>query len=308
MPDSTNPREYRVQLDVYNGPLDLLLYLIRRDELDIYDIPISRITGQYCKYVEVIKDIDLNLAGDFMVMAATLIQIKTRMLLPRTSIDDGEGEELDPRLELVRQLLEYKRFKDAARELGESAQLTSSRYPSALAKDALGLDKDKEDLDLRDMAVWDLLEAFDRLMAATLAGQYQHEVLYDDTPIDAHAEDILDRLRTEGPLSFADIFKGRTSKSEIIGLFLALLEMMKQKLIRAEQSKSSDEIYIFPVGDPDRKFLSPERDTEDDQPAEIEPTPDTASPVEDSADNHQPPTATESSEQAISQQSESEPD
>ena len=247
MPDDTKPTEYRVKLDVYNGPLDLLLYLIRRDELDIHDIPIAHITEQYCRYIEVLREIDLTLAGDFMVMAATLIQVKTRMLLPRPGLDEEEEDGLDPRLELVRQLLEYKSFKDAARDLGESAEAAASRYPPALAKEALGLDKSPEELDLRDVAVWDLLEAFDRLMAATLAGQYQHEVIYDDTPIDLHQADIMDRLKTEGSISFTDIFRGRVNKSEIIGLFLALLELIKQKLIRAEQSAATGEIYIFPM-------------------------------------------------------------
>jgi len=247
MPENSQSKEYRVELDVYNGPLDLLLYLIRRDELDIYDIPIAHITQQYCKYVEVIKKVDLTLAGDFMVMAASLIELKTRMLLPRPSAEQDQEEILDPRLELVRQLLEYKRFKDAARELGESADIAASRYPPALRTQALGLDKQPEELDLRDVAVWDLLEAFDKLMAATLAGKYQHEVIYDDTPIDLYETDIMDRLTKEGPLSFNDIFRGRVNRSEIIGLFLALLELIKQKRIRAEQSAVTDEIYIFPI-------------------------------------------------------------
>ncbi len=245
----TGPTEYRVDLDVYNGPLDLLLYLIKRDELDIYDIPIAHITEQYCKYVELLKQIDLTLAGDFMVLAATLIQLKARMLLPRPVLDDDDQDVLDPRLELVRQLLEYKKFKDVARELGESAQLAASRYPPALRKDDLHLDNAADKLDLRDVGVWDLLEAFDKLMAATLAGKYQHEIIYDDTPIDLYETDIMDRLTTEGSMSFADIFRGRVNKSEIIGLFLALLELIRQKLVRAEQSTATDEIYIFPVSD-----------------------------------------------------------
>ena len=247
MPENSPSREYRVELDVYNGPLDLLLYLIKRDELDIYDIPIAHVTEQYCKYVEVIKKVDLTLAGEFLVMAASLIELKTRMLLPRSSAEQDQEEILDPRLELVRQLLEYKRFKDAARELGESAEVTASRYPPALRKEALGLDKDAEELDLRDVAVWDLLEAFDKLMAATLAGIYQHEVVYDDTPIDLYEADIMGRLEAEGPLSFGDIFRGRLNRSEIIGLFLALLELIRQKRVRAEQSSATDEIYILPL-------------------------------------------------------------
>ena len=258
MPDNNQSKEYRVELDVYNGPLDLLLYLIKRDELDIYDIPLAHITEQYCKYVEVIKNVNLTLAGEFMVMAASLIELKTRMLLPRPVAELDQEDVLDPRLELVRQLLEYKRFKDAARELGESAQVAAARYPPALRKEDLGLDQDSENLDLRDVAVWDQLEAFDKLMAATLAGKYQHEVVYDDTPIDLHEADIMDRLTTEGPLSFNDIFRGRINKSEIIGLFLALLELIKQKRIRAEQSTVTDEIYIFPITPEEQEAVAEE--------------------------------------------------
>ncbi|MCK4850036.1 MAG: segregation/condensation protein A [Phycisphaerae bacterium] len=245
--EDSKPTEYRVDLDVYNGPLDLLLYLIKRDELDIYDIPIAHITEQYCKYVDLLKQIDLTLAGEFMVLAASLIELKARMLLPRPVLEGDDGEALDPRLELVRQLLEYKQFKDVARELGQSAQLAASRYPPALRKDDLQLDEAQRELDLRDVAVWDLLEAFDKLMAATLAGKYQHEVIYDDAPIELYEADIIDRLRTEGSLSFSDIFRGRVTKGEIIGLFLALLELIRQELIRAEQSKATEEIYIFPI-------------------------------------------------------------
>jgi len=118
--------DYRVHLDVYNGPLDLLLYLIRRDELDIHDIPIARITEQYNHYVELIKSLDPNLAGDFLVLAATLMEIKTRMLLPAVpegAEDEEEEFGIDPRSELIRQLLEYKKFKDAAGDLLAAAQL-----------------------------------------------------------------------------------------------------------------------------------------------------------------------------------------
>jgi len=262
MADNSQSKEYRVELDVYNGPLDLLLYLIKRDELDIYDIPIAHITEQYCKYVGVIKKVDLTLAGEFMVMAASLIELKTRMLLPRPTAEQGEEEILDPRLELVRQLLEYKRFKDAARELGESAEIAATRYPPALRTETLGLDKRSDELDLQDVAVWDLLEAFDKLMAATLAGKYQHEVVYDDTPIDLHEADIMDRLGSEGSLSFNDIFRGRVNKSEIIGLFLALLELIRKKRVRAEQSTMTDEIYIFPVAAEAQKSLAEELDND----------------------------------------------
>ena len=127
--------EYRIQTEVYNGPLDLLLYLIKRDEVDIYDIPVSRVTEQYCQYVELLKVIDPNVAGDFLVMATVLMEIKSRMLLPRPVTEDGEPDDLtDPRLELVHQLLEYKKFKDASFELADAADLQSRRWPRSPAR------------------------------------------------------------------------------------------------------------------------------------------------------------------------------
>ena len=135
--------DYRVNLDIYNGPLDLLLYLIRRDEVDIYDIPIAGITEQYIQYVELLKKLDPNLAGEFLVMAATLMEIKTRMMLPSVAASEGDQEdvELDPRAELVRQLLEYKAFKDASADLREAHDLQSLKFPRQ-AKADLGDDKE----------------------------------------------------------------------------------------------------------------------------------------------------------------------
>ena len=154
--------DYRVNLDIYNGPMDLLLYLIRRDEVDIHDIPIARITQQFVQYVELIKQLDPNLVGDFLVMAATLMEIKTRMLLPAAP-EGEEGEDefaIDPRGELVRQLLEYKRFKDAAGDLSTAAQtqaLQHARRPGALKLDS-------EEQDLEDVQVWDLMNAFTKVL------------------------------------------------------------------------------------------------------------------------------------------------
>lgn len=225
--------DYRVKTDIYNGPLDLLLYLIRREEVDIYDIPIARITGQYCEYVELLKVIDPNVAGEFLVMAATLMEIKSRMLLPRAAPAESAEDDLgDPRLELVRQLLEYKKFKDASLELSEAAQRHAQRWPRVPAK----LPRPEPgEVDLEDVQIWDLVAAFNKLMAAIGAGAVTHDVIFDDTPIALHAADILDRLQREsGELNFTDIFLGR-SKSEMIGLFLALLELMRQHRVRISQ-------------------------------------------------------------------------
>ena len=243
--------EYRVSLDIYNGPLDLLLYLIRREEVDIHDIPIARITEQYIKYVDIIKDLDINLAGEFLVMAATLMEIKSATLLPREMTEDGEEVEdlSDPRLELVRQLLEYKRFKDIADELGESAQQQTFKFPRSTADldRVREHEKQQREIDMDALEIWDLFDAFNRLMAATLITQRHHEVVHDDTPIDVFEVQILGMAQQEKTLTFEKIFRGRKHRSEMVALFLALLELMRQKLVRIEQEDSFTPIYIFPL-------------------------------------------------------------
>lgn len=225
--------DYSVQTDVYNGPLDLLLYLIRRDEVDLYDIPIARVTEQYCRYVETLASIDPNVAGDFLVMAATLMEIKSRMLLPRPpAAEEAEEDFSDPRLELVRQLLEYKKFKDASLELGAAADSQAQMWPRMPAK---AKSAGPSEIDLDDVQIWDLVAVFNKLMASIGAGAATHDVVFDDTPIALHATDILDRLeRDGGELGFEHVFLGRT-RAEMIGLFLALLELMRQQRVRIVQ-------------------------------------------------------------------------
>jgi segregation and condensation protein A len=243
-------QEYRVSLDTYNGPLDLLLYLIRRDEIDIYDIPIASITRQYVQYVEMIQQLDPNLAGEFLVLAATLMEIKTRLLLPPVVSEEG-GEttstsDLDPRAELVRQLLEYKAFKDAAGDLAQAAVLRAQKF----ARRPFLPQADPTELDMEDVQVWDLLEAFGKILDSIGRSPGQHEVIYDDTPVELHAEDILDRLRGEGAMSFARLFEGRTNRGEIVGLFIALLELVRQKKVFAAQDDTFGEIAVQLNPDP----------------------------------------------------------
>ena len=237
--------EYRVNLDVYNGPLDLLLYLIRREEVDIYDIPISRITGQYLKYVEVLQQVDPNLAGEFLVLAATLMEVKTRMLLPTPPPEEGGTEAvggLDPRTELVRQLLQYKAFKDAAADLQTAADVRAMKFERRPTVP----DAEAGEFDLEDVQVWDLLDAFSRMMASIGKQAGEHQVIYDDTPVELHAADIMDRLTRDGAMSFRQIFEGRTNRGEIVGLFLALLELVRQKKIVAVQDANFGDIQIQP--------------------------------------------------------------
>jgi segregation and condensation protein A len=267
--------DYRVELDVFNGPLDLLLYLIKRDELDIYDIPIARITESYMAYFHRLRELrdegglDINVAGDFLVMAATLMEIKSAMLLPKPPPQPGQesgaaAELADPRYELVQQLLEYKRFKDNAMMLERRQRDHESRYPRFPAK-AEGEDEPPP-LDLDEVQVWDLLDAFSRLMkeVGTRKPRY-HEVTYDDTPIDLHAADIEDRLKREGKLTLRALIEGRKSRSEMIGVFLALLELIREKKILVTQAEALGDVEIVPAPEEHRKtyeyaslHLSPE--------------------------------------------------
>ena len=241
--------EYRVDLEVYNGPLDLLLYLIRREEVDVCDIPIARITEQYIAYVEMLRTLDPNLAGDFLVMAATLMEVKTRMLLPVPPAEEGgaDGLEIDPRAELVRQLLQYKAFRDAADDLRRARELHAMKFPRRPPKPPRA---DEPALDIDYAQIWDLFDAFSKLMESIGLRDQRHEVIYDDTPVELHATDILDRLAREGALLFSLIFEGRTSRSELVGLFLALLELIRQRRIIARQDDNFSEIAVELNPDP----------------------------------------------------------
>ncbi len=237
--------EYKVQLDVYNGPLDLLLYLIRRSELDIYDIPIAEVTRQYCEYVACLHQIDPDAAAEFLVLAAMLMEIKSRMLLPRPPAEEGgELEELaDPRMELVRQLLEYKKYKDASLELGTAAAMQAARWPRSPVVELAG---NPAAYDLDDVQIWDLVAAFNQLMVSIGRDRATHDVVFDDTPIALHATDIQDRLNRDGALAFTALFAGR-GRAEMIGLFLALLELIRQRRVRVEQTEVAAPIMVIPL-------------------------------------------------------------
>ncbi|MGH7178030.1 MAG: segregation and condensation protein A [Tepidisphaeraceae bacterium] len=257
--------DYRVELPVYNGPMDLLLFLIKRDELDIYDIPISRITESYMKYIQMLRQmsrdhgLDINLAGDFLVMAATLMEIKSATLLPKPPPVPGQessaAQELsDPRYELVQKLLEYKRFKDTAGLLDQQQKLHENRFPRHPVMHDGGVGEPPP-IDLDEVQIWDLLAAFDRLMKEVgIRAPRSHDIVYDDTPIDLHAADIEDRLSREGRLSLAGLVIGRRSRSEMIGLFLALLELIRQKKILVSQGERVNDLEIIPAPEEHRRL------------------------------------------------------
>ena len=243
--------DYRVNLDIFAGPLDLLLYLVRKEEVDIYDIPIAKITDQYIHYIEMLKSLDIDLAGSFLVMAATLMQIKSAMLLPKAEPDSaivGDEELADPRAELIRQLLEYKKFKDAANLLDAAADEQKERFcrPGTIVE-LLNPDAEPE-IDIEQVSIWDLLEAFDSVCKAIgIVGDISQ--IKDDTPIDLYQIEILHRLQAEGPMTFERVFEPGTNRAEMIGLFLALLELVREKLVWARQKASSSAIYLRSLTD-----------------------------------------------------------
>jgi segregation and condensation protein A len=243
--------DYRVNLDIFAGPLDLLLYLVRKEEVDIYDISIAKITDQYIHYIEMLKSLDIDLAGDFLVMAATLMQIKSAMLLPKAEPDSallGEDDLADPRAELIRQLLEYKKFKDAANLLNAAADEQKERFPRPATIVEQLKPSTEPEIDIEQVSIWNLLEAFDSICKATgTIGDISR--IKDDTPIDLYQIEILHWLQTEGPMTFERLFETRTNRLAMIGLFLALLELIREKLIWAKQQASSSSIYLRPLTD-----------------------------------------------------------
>ena len=241
--------DYRVNLEIFAGPLDLLLYLVRKEEVDIYDIPIAKITNQYIHYVEMLKHLDIDLVGAFLVMAATLMEIKSAMLLPKAQPEQLQADDLsDPRTELIRQLLEYKKFKDAANLLSVAADEQKMRFPRP---DSI-IERFKPDaepqVDIEQVSVWNLLGAFDSIMKATGSiSDIRH--IKDDTPIDLYQIEILHRLQTEGPMGFDRLFESGANRVVMVGLFLALLELVRERLVWAEQPKPTAPIYLRPLTD-----------------------------------------------------------
>ncbi len=238
--------EYKIDLDIYNGPLDLLLYLIRREEVDVYDIPIAKITDQYMMYLDELQSIDIGLAGDFLVMASTLMYIKSQTLLPRNEVIDGEDEE-DPRLELVKQLLEYKRYKEATTAMIRLSEERSQRF--SRPEERLIDDEKEEDekLYLDEIDVWKLAQFFSTFMKQTM-GDVISKIVYDDTPVHVYMDKVINSLINTYAISFKELLYNANGKVEIIGIFLALLELVRLKKVKLEQLRDFDEIRVTANG------------------------------------------------------------
>lgn len=238
---------YRLNLDVFEGPFDLLLYLIRKNEIDIYDIPIARILEEFMEYLEVMKELDLEAAGDFILMASTLMQIKSRMLLPKESLALEEGEEIDPRADLVRRLMEYKRFKEVAGELDQFEQFQRHIFWRQTVKPDETQLKELEEasapVQFQEVNLFDLLSAFKRVLAYATPESWQ-EIKAEEIKTSQKINEILDALEGAQTLDFAELLKQQGSKLAMVATFLALLELARIKAIIIRQAGLCDAIEI----------------------------------------------------------------
>lgn len=235
---------YKIKLEQFEGPLDLLLFFIKRDELNIYDIPISRITKEFLEYVNLIKMLDLEVAGDFILMASTLMHIKVRMLLPREV--DEKGEEIDPRAELVAALLEYKRYKEMSEELSffESNQRKIS-FRGNYSVDPKETYSEYETL-LKDISIYDLAKTFKRIIEG-IKEEPVHEIIKVNVSIDEQIEHIINLIEEKLEITFLDLIEGMKEKIRIVVTFIALLELTKVGRIGIKPSKDFNNFKLYKI-------------------------------------------------------------
>jgi segregation and condensation protein A len=234
---------YKVRLDMFEGPLDLLLYLVKKDHLNIYDIPIAKVTQQYLEYINLMQLLDLNIVGEFLVMAATLMQIKSKMLLPAEELAALEEEE-DPRAELVKRLLEYEKFKQIAENLKQreiSQQEVFKRPKTEESVDAQALDKTEDKY--FEASIFDLINAFSAALK-DVPREVFYEVIKDQYTVEQKVHDILHLLLVQTEIKLSELFVKTKSKMEIIVIFLAILELAKMKEIIARQDAEFEDIII----------------------------------------------------------------
>ena len=233
---------YKVQLNNFEGPIDLLLYFIRRDELDIYDIPISEITKEFVKTVEEWKKMHLHVAGDFIVMASTLMRIKAKLLLPRPELDD-EGEIVDPRTELIQQLVEYKRFKNAAELLGNLSSERELNFPRQL-EPSLGEDfQDFEENIIINASLYDLAKVFKNAID-NMPVVSQFELSREPVKLEEQKEFILKHFDGDGRLKFSTILSKLDTRMKIVVTFLAILDMVREGLCSLQQNEIFGELEL----------------------------------------------------------------
>jgi segregation and condensation protein A len=237
--------EYKVKFEVFEGPLDLLLYLIKKEEVDIYEVNLTRLAQQFIEHIDTMRLLDLEIAGEFLVMAATLMYIKSRELLPVDQRAETEGEDdgEDPRWELIRQLVEYKKFKDAATQL----QSLEARQADVFARMPGKLHFEEEKPALRsDVSIFDLVNAVNAILKRINKREDLRDIFEDKWTVSEKIEQLMKLSRERGALKFSALFEGVTSRTEVVVTFLALLELIRLKQLMAIQREAFGEIEIGP--------------------------------------------------------------
>lgn len=228
---------YQVRLDAFEGPLDLLLHLIKKEELDIYDIPIARVTRQYLEYIEMMRMLDLDVAGEFLVMASDLMRIKARMLLPSPEEEDEDSG--DPRAELVRRLLEYRKFKEVAKNLREREEERYGVYPRGWRPEV----PDEPVVEMQEASIFQLLDVM-RTVMVRFGQEKVHRVTKEEIKVEEKMEELIQALGSVEGISFRSYVERCRSKLEVLVIFVALLELIRQGSVAAFQKVSFGDIWI----------------------------------------------------------------
>lgn len=232
-----------ITLDKFEGPLDLLLHLIRKEEMDIYEIEIAQITAQYLDFIDAMQSLNLDIAGEYLVMAATLLHIKSRMLLPLHEEEKSEEEELDPRAELIRRLLEYQRYKDAACTFAALPQLDRDVFLAAPVAAESG---EEESPEIEPIGLYALVEAFRDLLKKA-PQDFVHEVTAEHLSVTERIQTILNRLQERPQLPFSELLPTPLDRAEVVVMFLALLELVKMNLVKIYQNRRCADIWLAPA-------------------------------------------------------------
>lgn len=226
--------DYRVELPVFSGPMDLLLHLVKEREVDIHEIQIAPILEDYLKYLKILQNLDLNNVGEFLVLASELMEIKSRELLPREDVD--LAAELDPRNDLIRRLLEFKRYRDMARKLARLGQLRDRMVGRGMPGADLPPEAPNEDVDLADVDVWTLLKTFARLMEETGHAR-EYTVRTADVPVQVYIQRVIDQLKGDRQVDFTRLFPTTAGREALVGTFLAVLELVKRGYLAVNQEE-----------------------------------------------------------------------
>jgi segregation and condensation protein A len=235
--------DYKVKFEVFEGPLDLLLYLIKKEEVDIYDVNLTQLATQFIEYIELMRMLDLDIAGEFLVMASTLMYIKSRELLPvdQQVTAEGEDEGEDPRWELIRQLVEYKKFKDAATQLQVLEARQESIYPRLPMKPTF---EQSETLARPNVSIFDLINAVNVVLKRVNTREDLRDIFEDKWTVSEKIEELRRMLEERGSLRFSELFARAENRSEVVVIFLALLELIRLKQLLASQAEAFGEIEI----------------------------------------------------------------